>query len=152
MPFFCYVAESTSFTLIIPALILSAIIISLLLFSILMIVVSALGGASTALFIKNKTARKLLFVGFCILSFIGLLFLIPFVSIYAQLPELFYTLATVVAFVCIGILSVAGFRYSTTIQNKIGKTVLSVVFGFILVIAVSFTIFIPVLRGFFMSS
>jgi len=138
--------------LVLPALILAAIVISIILFSIFTIVVSILGGASTALFIKNKIIKKLLFIGFCILSFIGLICLIPFITIYAQLPELFFTLATVVAFVCIGILAVAGIRCSTTVQNKIGKTALVVVFGLILAAAVSFIIFIPVVRGFLISS
>lgn len=138
--------------LVLPLLILLAIVISILLFSIFTIVVSVIGGASTALFIKNKSIKRLLFIGFCILSFIGLICLIPFITIYAQLSELFFTLAAVIACVCIGILAIAGIRYSATLQNKIGKTALIVVFGLILAAAASVAIFIPVVRGFLISS
>jgi hypothetical protein len=137
--------------LVLPALVVLAFIVSALLFSILTLVLSAVGGASTALFIKDKSLKKLLFIGFCILSFVGLICLIPFITLYLQLPELFFTLATVIALICIAGLSLFGIKLSTAMKNKIGKTILISVFSLILSTAASFAIFIPIVRGFLLS-
>lgn len=133
--------------LILPFLIIAGIMFSIMLCSIATIVVSIVGGASTAVFVKNKLVRKMLFIGFCIVTFGGLICLMPFLTLYMQLSELFLTLATLAACACVGILAMMGMRCSATIQNKLARTVFTGVYGLILVIAVLFVIAAMVLRG-----
>lgn len=132
--------------LVLPIFIMLGVFISIILFSIFMFVLSIVGGASTALLVKNKTYKKLLFTGLCIVSFIGLVSSLPIIALYAGLSAQFLMQATVAAFVCIAILGVAGIRFAAAIENKIVKTVLVVVFGLVCAAAVSLAVLFPVLR------
>jgi len=137
--------------LVLPLLILAVMAFSVLLFGILALIVSAMGGASAALLIKGKTAKRLLVIGFSILTFGGIICILPFIAMYMQIPELSLTILTIAAFLCIGILAVVGIKSSAIIQNKLGKTVLTVIFYIILVAAASIAVFIPIVRYFFAS-
>ena len=128
--------------LVLPVLIIAVMLLAFLLFSVFMIIISTFGGAAAVLFIKNKILRNLLFIGCAILSFVGLFFVIPFIIIYMQLPSIFINIATVVILACIGMLAAVGIRFSSLIQNKIGRTTLSVIFMIVLIIAASLGIFI----------
>ena len=133
--------------LVLPFLVLGGFFVSILLFGIFALIASVVGGASSALFIKSKTPRRLLFIGSSILSFVALLFIIPFIAIYAQLQPPFFTLAIIITSICIAVLSAVGIRFSTAVVNKIGRTVLFVVFGLVFVLAVAIAIFVPVVRA-----
>ena len=134
-----------------PVLFILAFIIAAVLFGIFMIVLSAVGGASSALLIKNKNVKKLIFIGACILTLVGLVCLLPVVTIFANLPSSFFFFATLGSFICIGVLSLVGIGFSRSLQNKIGKTVLTILFILILIAAISLAIFVPVIRGLFTS-
>ena len=138
--------------LVFPIFIALAVLISFLLFGIFMIVLSAVGGASSALLIKNKAVKRISFIGSSILTLVGLVCLLPIVTMYAQLPGNFLAFATVGSFICIGILAIAGIKLSMNIQNRIGKSILVVIFCLILVAATSLAVFIPVLGRLFTSN
>lgn len=133
--------------LVLPVLVLMAVLAAIFLFSVFTVAVSVIGGASTAIFVKDKTVRRLLFIAFCILSLVGLICLLPFITLYAQLSELFLTLMAVATCIGIGILAFAGIRCSAAVKNPFGKTVLTVVFGLILAASAFSAVIIPVLRG-----
>ncbi|MDY4027607.1 MAG: hypothetical protein SOZ13_21255, partial [Enterococcus avium] len=76
--------------LILFPLILCGIILPILLFGLSSILISIFGGTASALLIKNKKARSLLFISFTILSLLGVLCLFPFVAIYTPLPFSYY--------------------------------------------------------------
>lgn len=111
------------------------------LFSIIAIVAACIGGTSVALLIKNRTTKKLLLVGFCILFLIGLLCLTPFITTFANLPAMFFTVTSIFIYICIVLLTIAGIKFSNSISSKIGKTILIVIFCSILIIAISLNTF-----------
>ena len=130
--------------LVFPIFFVIVILISIFLFSIFTLLASAFGGAATALFIKNKMVRRLLFIGFSILSLIGLLCLLPFITLYAELPALFFTVSAIITLSIMAILSIVGVKLSAAIQNKVGRTTLYIVFGLVLTAAAALAIFIGV--------
>ena len=132
--------------LVLPFLIAAAAVLAVVLLGIFTVIVSIVGGSATALLVKNKLIKKLIFIGLCILSFIGMLFVIPAIALYAKLSALVLTLAFVSAFICIGILALVGFKASNAVQNRIAKTVLKVLFVFVAIGAVSAAIFVPTVR------
>ena len=120
---------------------LLVIVVSVLLFSIVTIAAGLIGGTSAALLIKNKTSKRLLLIGFCIMFFIGLLCLIPLITAFASLPTMFFSITSVFICICIIMLTIAGIKLSKSIEIKIGKTVLLIVFCIILIVAIFLIIF-----------
>ena len=137
--------------LVLPLLLIAAVVIAIVLFGIFVIIASIVGGATTAALVKNKTAKKLMFIGLCIVSLIGMACVAPFAAIYAELSGLAITLAMSGAFVCIAVLSIIGIKFSGDIQNNIGKKVLKVIFILVMITALIFAIFVPVVRWLFLS-
>ena len=136
--------------LVLPALLIAAVVIAIVLFGIFVIIASIVGGATTAALVKNKTAKKLMFIGLCIVSFIGMACVAPVVVIYAELSGLALTLAMSGIFVCIGVLAIIGMRLSNGVENNIGKKVLKIVFILVLITAAILAIFVPVVRWLFL--
>lgn len=141
--------------LVLPLLIMLGIIASILLFVVifaaLTIVVSIVGGASAALFIKNKMAKKLLILGCCIFSFASLACLLPFIALYFGLSELFLTLAAAFTLLCVALFSFLGIRTAKAIQNKIGRTTLYVLYGITGTAGALLLIALPFLRSYLLS-
>ena len=138
--------------LVFPVLVIMAMAVSALLFGIFALIAGALGGASAALFVKNKAVKRLLFVGLSILTFVGLICALPVVAVYAQFSEPALTFSAVAAVLCIGILSGIGMKFSAAIKNRAVKTILMVIFGLLLAAALSVAIFIPVVRHMLISA
>ncbi len=127
--------------LALPAIIVLAIVASLILFSIVAITSAFIGGTTVALLVKNATAKKLLFIGFCILFLTGFLFVSPFIIGLLNLPATAFTIVSVCIYICIMILTIAGIKTSSSsVSNKIGKLILIVVFCIILIAAISLMI------------
>ena len=137
--------------LVLPVLLILAFIIAAILTGIFIIVLSAVGGTSFALLIKNKNIRKLIFIGASILALVGLACLLPVITMFGELSSSFLFFAIMGSVICIGILSIVGMRFSRSIQNKIGKTVSTILFILTLVAAISVAIAIPVIRVLFTS-
>ena len=129
-----------------PVLLVAAAVIAVILFGIFMIVASIVGGGATALLVKNEAAKRLLFVGLCIASLIGMVCIIPVVAIYVELSGLALTLAMSGAFVCIMALSVAGIKLSGAVQNNIGSRGLKIVFVLVLIVSAFGAVLAPIVR------
>lgn len=128
--------------LILFPLILLAIVASLILFGIITVVLSLIGGATTAMVIKNKTAKHLLMVSFLILFLIGIQCLFPFVGAYFSLEIGLFPIISMSLFVLIGLLSVGGIKLSTAVPHKTGKKVLIGLFSLFGVAALALALFI----------
>lgn len=135
--------------LALPVLIVIAIIVFVILFGIVAIVSAFIGGTTVAILIKNKTIKKLLFISFCILFLIGFLCLTPVITTYLNLTSTFFVIFLAFVFICIAMLAIAGIKLSNSINNKIGKTLLLIVYCIILIAAISLTIFIFLVSCFF---
>lgn len=138
--------------LVLPALILLVIIMSIILFGLLAFIASLVGGASVAYLVKNKSAKRLLFVGFSILSFIGLLPMLPVIMAVMSVSLSYITAVIVMMLICIGILSITGIIFSRALNNKYGKILLAVIFCIILVSAIFFAILAPIISSLLLSS
>ena len=132
-------------------IIIAAGILCALLFGIFALIASAIGGAAAAKLVKDKMTKRLVLVGFGILSFAGLVCLFPFVALALQIPEIYYVIASMTALVCIMILCIIGIKFSRAIQSQIPRTIVLVLFGFVLASAASIAIFIPIVRHFLIS-
>ena len=117
------------------------VFISILLFGIVTIAVGLIGGTSAALLLKRRTFRNLLLVSFCILVLIGFLSLIPLITVLFNIPVMLFSVASVVIYICVMMLTIVGIRFSRAIHNKIGKAILHIVFYTILIAAIAFIIF-----------
>ena len=117
---------------------------AILLFGITLAVVSIFGGASAAVLIKDKTIRRLLLIGSLIILLVAAICLSPFVvAIFNTSLDLYITNISLLAVILI--LTIIGIRISKDLNNKIGKTVSTVVFYIACAFAVIFIIFIGVL-------
>jgi hypothetical protein len=134
--------------LVIPALIILAILLSFIMFGIFIAIAGIIGGASAALLVKNKTFKRLLFIGFCIVSFAGFLCVIPFVMLYVNFSAAPITAIMVLACVFIVVLAILGIKFTNGIQNKIGKSVIIILFSLALAIALSLGIIISAISGY----
>jgi hypothetical protein len=123
--------------LVLPAIIIFLVIVSVALFCVFAVVAGVIGGASTALLIKNETIKRLLFIGFAILSFAGFIPATPFAAMLAGLSATSATFISVVLLACVGVLAIIGMKAASALENKIAKTVLTVIFCAVLIIAVS---------------
>lgn len=117
--------------LILFPLILCGIILPILLFGLSSILISIFGGTASALLIKNKKARSLLFISFTILSLLGVLCLFPFVAIYTPLPFSYYPFFCNVLIALMGVFSILGITSSRSIQNNLIKRVVIVLFSIV---------------------
>jgi len=133
--------------LVLPALIIAFFVIAIAALAIVTLVASAVGGASVAVFIKSKTAKRLLFVGISIFAFIAGAILLPFILVYFKLSADIFLPAIIAVFVCIAILSFLGIRFSNAVNTKAGKTALKVVFSIVLFIAVVLAISMPIIKN-----
>ena len=133
--------------LVLPALILFFVIVaallSLLVVGVLAVGVGAFGGASAALFVENKAAKRLLLIGFGMLVIIGAACSLPLVAMFAGLPEVFFPFVIVVLFIGVGVMASFGIRFSAKIHNKVGKVVLLVVFSIFLAASAAIAIVTP---------
>lgn len=116
-------------------------VVSILLFGITTIVAGLIGGTAATLLVKNKTYKRLLFIGFCNLSLIGLLCLIPIIITFANLPAMFFTVSSVFIYICIAALAIVGIKLTKPFKRNIGKTALIIVFCTLLIAALSLFIF-----------
>lgn len=123
--------------LLVFALIPIVIIGSILLFGIVSVVAGIVGGTTAAMLVKNKAAKYLLIIGFCILLLFGALCLLPFIGVFAQIAANLLPVASIILLALIGALAIVGIVLSNSIQNKFGKTILIVLFGIVCVLAVS---------------
>lgn len=120
--------------LILLPLILCAIILPILLFGLSSLLISIFGGTASAILIKNRKARSLLFISFTILSLLGSLCLFPFVAIYTPLPFNYYPFVCNVLIALMGLFSILGIVNALSIQNRITKRVIIVLFSCVAVI------------------
>lgn len=118
--------------ILIPLMILCGIIIPIILFGISSLLISIFGGTASAILIKNKKARSLLFIGFAILSLIGVLCLFPFIGIYTPLPLSYYPIIMKVLIGLMGAFSILGIVNTLSLQNKVVKRVIVTLFGIII--------------------
>ena len=81
--------------LALPMLVVLAIIAFVILFGIVAIVSAFIGGTTVALLIKDITAKKLLFIGFCILFLIGFLCLAPVITTNLSLSSTILVIALI---------------------------------------------------------
>ena len=123
---------------------LLAIAIGMFIFSVIAIVAAAVGGTAVAVTIKNKTAKKLLFIGFLILFLLGVLSLAPIITPLVGLTSTVLLTITVLVLVGIFVLTIYGIKISCIINNRIGKTLLTIAFSIILTADISFAIFLTV--------
>ena len=138
--------------LVLPILICVVIMFSVFLFGVSILIAGIIGGASTALLIKDKVVKRLIFIGCGIVSFVGLICALPIVSAYTQMPEyLSLTVAMVAALLCIAILSVLGVKFSAAIQNEGGRAFLKITFWLILIAAVCSAAFLSLGKLFLLS-
>lgn len=121
--------------LILFPLILCGIILPILLFGFFSVLVSVFGGAGSAVLIKNRKARSLLFTGFAILSLVGFFCLFPFIGIYTPLPIDYYSFVFSVLAALIGVFSILGILQSLSIQNKMIKILIISCFSFVAALA-----------------
>ena len=133
--------------IVLPILILLVILISILLFGLLTFIISLVGGTSVAFLVKNTLSRRLLLTGFSILSFIGLLPILPFVMAKMNASLNYISIAVVLMMICIGVLSVVGIKFSSTIKNKFGKISLIVIFCITTIIALFFIVLAPIISN-----
>ena len=117
--------------LILFPLILCGIILPILLFGLSSILISIFGGTASVLLTKNKKARSLIFIGFTILSLLGVLCLFPFVAIYTPLPFSYYPFFCNVLIALMGVFSILGITSSRPIQNNLVKRVVIVLFSIV---------------------
>ena len=127
------------------AISIALIVGTILLSGIALAVISVFGGTSAALLVKNRTVRRLLFLGCGILLLVAALCLAPFVGVYAGLTADIFQIASIIMLSLIGILSFVGVRTSNSITNKIGKIISIIIFSVMCVIAITLAIFIGVL-------
>lgn len=120
---------------------LLVIFVSILLFGITTVIAGLIGGTTAALLVKEHNCKRLLFIGFCILSFIGLLCLIPFIIAFAGLPATFFSISSVFIYICIALLTIIGIRLAKALKNKVAKTALIILFCAVLIIALSLSVF-----------
>lgn len=134
--------------LVLMMLFIVAAIFAVFLFGIFTVVLGLIGGATTAATVKDKTVRKLLFLGFAIVSLVGLVCMLPILAIPLNMSGLTYIIATVVSCVGAAVLAVVGIRTANALQNKIAKYLLVVLFSLVLVAAVAVGIIVPVTGAF----
>ncbi|MBO1307313.1 hypothetical protein JZO70_14135 [Enterococcus sp. 669A] len=108
---------------------------SLLLFGVTSIAISVFGGTTAALLIKNKTAKYLLLCGFVILLLVGSLTLLPFVAVYAGVSAGLMPIIGTCMLGFIAAVAIGGIKFSSSIQNKTGRTLLIVLFSIVCVLA-----------------
>jgi hypothetical protein len=108
---------------------------------IIAIIAACIGGMSVAVLVKDAIVKKLLFIGLCVLFGIGILCAIPGVSLYMNLSAMFFSIVTIVIYVCLILLASLGIWVSRTIDNRIGKIILIAVFAVVLIVAISLSIF-----------
>jgi len=124
-------------------LIFLAIFVAVMLFLLLGVTISVLGvsGASASFFIQNKTVKTLLLIASLIVSFVGLLCLLPFIVAILNLPSIILPIGMVILSICAGISAIAGIKLSAPVQNKIGRIILQVIFYILLISAIILVIF-----------
>lgn len=135
--------------LVLPIFIIAFFVIATIISAIVILVASAVGGATVALFVKNKAAKRLLFVSISIIAFIAGIFLVPFILMYGELsPSLFLPLE-ICLLIFIAILSFLGSRFVNVIEIKAGKSILKGIFFVVLFLAVVAAISLPIIANFF---
>ncbi|MBO0453099.1 MULTISPECIES: hypothetical protein [Enterococcus] len=135
--------------LVLPLFIFAFFMLATMISAIVILVASAVGGASVALLVKNKDAKRLLFVGISIIAFIAGLFLVPFILIYSNLSGNLFLPLEICLLICIAVLSFLGIRFTNTIEVKAGKTILKGIFFVVLFLAVVGAISMPIIVSFF---
>ena len=123
---------------------IAVIVGAILLFGIALAVISIFGGASAAVFIKDKTIRRLLLIGCLIILLVAAIFLSPFASVLFDTSLNLYS-TNISLLAAIILLTIIGIKISKNIENKIGRTVTAVIFYITCAIAVIFIIFIGVI-------
>ncbi len=126
--------------LILFPLLILVIIGSVLLFGITTVIAGIIGGASVAVYIKNKRVKQLLLIGFCILLFIGSLCLISTLGLFLGLTAELFSILFYIILAFIIILAIAGIIISISINNKIGMTILIFIFATVCAIALLFVV------------
>lgn len=117
--------------LILFPLILCGIVLPILLFGLSSVLISIFGGTAAAIWIKNRTARSLLFIGFTILSLLGVLCLSPLIVVYTPLPVSYFPFFCKVLIALMGGFSILGIFSTRSIQNAVVKKVIIVLFSII---------------------
>lgn len=120
--------------LILFPLILCGIVLPILLFGLSSVLISIFGGTAAAIWIKNKKARSLLFIGFTILSLIGVLCLSPLIVVYTPLPASYFPFFCKALIALMGVFSILGIVTTRSIQNTVIKRVIIALFGIIVFI------------------
>lgn len=116
------------------------VVIGIILFSIFAIVTAVVGGTSTALLVKNRLLKNLLFIGFGIVALIGILCIVPIIGIYLAWP-LFSFIVSNSIYIGIAILTILGIYMARKLENKIVSVILIVIFALVLICAISLFIF-----------
>jgi peptidoglycan/LPS O-acetylase OafA/YrhL len=75
---------------------------------IIAIIAACIGGMSVAVLVKNAIVKKLLFIGLGVLFGIGILCAIPAISLYMHLSAMFFSIVTIVIYVCLILLASLG--------------------------------------------
>lgn len=121
--------------LVLFPIILLVIMGSILLFGIVSVLAGLFGGTAAALFIKNKSVKNILIIGFSIVLLFGALCVLPFIVAFSSIALVLLPSLGVLILVLIGALAIGGIKISTSIHNKIGRILLTILFGIICVIA-----------------
>lgn len=116
--------------LVLPAILIIMAILAIIVFTaIVAIAASLIGGISVAALVKNKTVKKFLFMGFCIIFFAGLTIGIPFLTAYNVITETMGRVAACIFTLIIIAISIAGSIMAGRLSNATAKTALRIVFS-----------------------
>ena len=127
------------------ALVLFVVFGALILFFITVLLVSIFGGASAALIVKDKTIKRLLFIGFSIMFLSASTFLLPFLGANIEFPAIYYPMICALIFILTGILIFAGFKTANSIIHKIGRIVAIIAFSILCVFSIPIIILFGVI-------
>ena len=129
--------------LVLPILICVVIMLSVFLFGVFVLIAGIVGGTSTALLIKDKVIKRLIFISCGIVSLVGLICVLPIVSAYTEMSKyLSLTTAMVAALLCIAALSAFGIKCSAAIQKPMGKRILKITYWLLLIAAILSAVFL----------
>jgi hypothetical protein len=117
--------------ILMPFLLLGMVItlISIIVISALAVSVGLVGGATSAVLIKDKTFKQLVIIIFAVIALLGLLTMGYFIGAARGFSIAALAAASVITFLIIGALAIMGLKISLTISKKVWRTISLIVFG-----------------------
>ena len=125
-----------------------AIFVAVLMFIIFTVIIISIGigGLSASVFVKNKSVKRLLLIGFSVMLLIGLMCFCPFAIPLAGLPDAFIPWSIGLLDICIGFLAILGVKFSKALHNKYVRILFTILF-YLLLIAVIVLISIVIIMS-----